>query len=128
LEFNKKQWEATSAICVVPGFINRESNIPIFFSDGSEKLNISIQHDKKQITDWGTNAQEATANIAMKYWTKAEFVFVIDNFEHGFQILPSTSFLMATVLFTPSQDLLDELGTNLVINLGNVVHSFNVSI
>jgi hypothetical protein len=119
VEFQHKQWQALVAVSLIPGFINRESTTPLFFSDSSSDISTVIPYDTKKVTTWGSDAKTASAKIATEYWSKAELVFIVDNYEQALWVVPSASFYKAPILVTPAQDTLNSLDTKCAVIVGN---------
>ncbi|WP_455391584.1 C25 family cysteine peptidase [[Eubacterium] cellulosolvens] len=120
LTFEQKQWQATVAVCAVPVFIGREAQTPLMFSDGSGEINAVIQYDTKAVTAWGSDAITASAKMATEYWSKAELVFAVNDYEEALWIVPSAAFIGAPILVSPTQSTLDSLGTKSVVVFGNM--------
>jgi hypothetical protein len=117
LSLDQIQWQVTSAACITPAFFGRIKSTPLLFDDGTEEREISIPHIKRDITDFGGDAQQASANIATTYWTRAEIVIVAGTYEQVLLSVPVASFLSAPILVTPSQSILGSLGTKCAIVL-----------
>jgi hypothetical protein len=118
LDFDRKQWQALTATCLVPAFFGRERSTPLLFSDGSEKRTIEIPHDTLNVQSLGGNAAAATAAIATRYWGKAEIVFVVNDYEQALWVVPSASFLNAPILVSPSGATLNRLGAKCAVVVG----------
>lgn len=118
LSLDQIQWQVTAAASITPAFFGRTQSTPLLFDDKTEEREITIPHDKKDITDFGSDVQLAGANIASTYWTKAEIILVAGNYEQVLLGLPIASFLSAPILIAPSQSILNSLGTRCAIVLG----------
>jgi hypothetical protein len=120
LTMDQHQWEALVAVCAVPAFIGREAQTPLMFSDGTGHGNTIIPTETKAITTWGANAQQASLNLTTDYWSVAELVFAVSNYEEALWIVPSASFIGAPILVSPDSEALNSLGVKYVIAIGSV--------
>jgi hypothetical protein len=118
LSLDQIQWQVTASACITPAFFGRVKSTPLLYDDGTEEREISIPHVKMDITDFGNDVQLATANIATTYWTKAEIIVVADDYEQVLMSVPIASFLSAPILVSPTQSILNSLGTRCAIVLG----------
>jgi hypothetical protein len=119
LELDLQQWQAFGAICSVPAFFGRSRAVPLLFSDGSGGQKLYGSYDEKKVTDFGTTAESVSKKIATDYWSKAELVFVVENYEQGLWVIPSASFYGAPILVSPSKETLAALGTKCAVVVGN---------
>ena len=118
LSLDQIQWQVTAAACITPAFFGRVQSTPLLFDERTEEREISIPHIEMDITDFGNDVQLATANIATTYWTKAEIIVVADDYEQVLLGVPIASFLSAPILISPTQSILNSLGTRCAIVLG----------
>ena len=119
LSMNQKQWEALVAVCTVPAFISRSSSTPLMFSDSMGDITTVILHDKKAVTGWGSDAKSASGKLATEYWSKAELVFAVENYEQALWVVSAAAFISAPILVSPSPETLNSLSTESVIAVGN---------
>ena len=119
LTMNQNQWEAVVAVCAIPAFIGREAQIPLMFSDGTGQVTQIIPTETKAVTGWGADAKLASLNLVKDYWSVAEVVFAVTDYEEALWIVPSASFLGAPILVTPDSDALNALSVKYVIAIGN---------
>ena len=115
LELSQKQWQASVAAAMTPAFINRYDAVPLLFDDGSENNELSIPHDTKSVSSFGTDQSSASGEIATTYWSQAELVVVADTYEHVLWAVPIASFLSAPILIEPNSSTLTGLGTKCAI-------------
>jgi hypothetical protein len=118
LNLDHETWQALAAVCATPAFYNAGSATPLIFDDGATKREIAIPHDAVAIKDLGKDAQAASAAIALKYWKKAECVFVASNYEQALWLVASAAALSAPILVDPSADTLKSLGAKKTIAVG----------
>jgi hypothetical protein len=120
LSLEKDQWQAIAAACIAPVFYDRKNSVPLLFDDGSEERSIQIPHDSKSVSDFGSDARSATANITSAYWTKAEIIVVAKTYEQVLWSIPIASFLSAPILIDPGKTTLSSLKTKCAIVIGNL--------
>ena len=119
LTLKHHQWEALTAVSMVPAFIGRTDAIPIIFDDGSEEVELEMDHDTQSVSSFGSEAVSASAGVAKRFWSKAELVFVVENYEQALWVCPSAAFLDAPILVSPTKETLDSLGTKCAISVGS---------
>jgi hypothetical protein len=119
LQLDQIQWQVTAAACITPAFFGRALSTPLLFDDGSEDRDIAFPYIKTDISDFGSDVQLATANIATTYWTKAEIIITVENYEQVLMSVPIASFLSAPILINPDQSVLNSLGTKCAVTLGD---------
>lgn len=119
VSFRQKNWQALSAACITPAFIDRNSATPVFFNDGSETRVIDIPHNEISIDELGNDAETVTENIANKYWSKSEIAIVANDYEHVLWSIPIASYLTAPILVDPTQTTLQDLGVECLITIGD---------
>ena len=118
LRLEKQQWQALAAVSLVPAFIGRGHNVPLIFHDVPDNVTLPFPHQERTVASWGSTAATATQAMALEYWTRAEVGFVVKTYEEALWIVPSASFLGAPILVAPSDGLLNDLSTRLLITVG----------
>ncbi len=119
LKLDRQQWQALAAVCATPAFYNCANSVPLIFDDGTEKGEVAIPHDTAAVKDFGATAAEATAAIAKKYWKKADCVFVVTDYDQALWVVPSAALLSAPILVAPEESVLQALGAQKAIVVGN---------
>ncbi|MCK5559445.1 MAG: hypothetical protein KAJ51_02585 [Thermoplasmata archaeon] len=119
VSLRQKNWQALSAACIIPAYIDRNSATPIFFNDGSEMHVIDIPHEEISIDELGNDPATATENIAKKYWSRSEIAIVANEYEHVLWSIPIASYLTAPILANPTQATLQNLGVECLITIGD---------
>lgn len=110
--------DVTAAVALVPAFLNRKRTQVLIFDDDSENRPISIGHETKDVSSFGSDIATATAKIATQYWSKAEIVIVTDNYEHALWSVPLASFLTAPILVNPDGSVVSTLTTKFALVVG----------
>jgi hypothetical protein len=118
LQLDREQWQALVAVCVTPAFYSRTNSTPLIFDDGSERRDLEIPHDTLAVKQLGKDAPTATAALARKYWTKAETIFVVEDYEQALWVVPSAAFLSAPIMVQPDEKVLKDLGVTRAVTVG----------
>jgi len=120
LTLNNNKWEALVAAAIVPVFITRSSSTPLLYSDGfeDEEEEPELIKDTRSVSSFGTDPQSATSKLATNYWSIAELIFVVDDYEQVLWVVPSASFLSAPILVSPTIETISSLGTKCAIQVG----------
>jgi hypothetical protein len=127
VSFENRDWQVLAAASLTPAFMDRQLSTPLMFDDGSESREISIPHDELSINELGNDPETVTANIATRYWSKAEIAVVVNNYEQALWSVPIASYLSAPIMFEPSQATINELDVKCVIALDDFETSSSVS-
>jgi hypothetical protein len=125
---DQQEWQASSAACIVPAFIDRKHATPIIFDDGTEERDIGFPYNILDITDFGADISSASSAIATTYWSKAEVVMVTDTYEHILWASPIASFISAPILVGPSGGTLQTLNTKCAITIGDAIGEQNLDV
>jgi hypothetical protein len=118
LNLDRTYWQAQTAACFAPVFFDRFSQIPLFYDDGTGDQDMKIPHEKKSVSEFGSDASSATGGIATTYWTKAEIIVVAGTYEEILWAVPIASFLDAPILVNPTSATLDTLKTKCAVVVG----------
>jgi hypothetical protein len=121
LQLDREQWQGLVAVCATPAFYSRGNATPLIFDDGSELRELEIPHDTLSVKQLGEDAPQATAALARKYWTKAETVFVVEDYEQALWVVPSAAMLSSPVLVQPDDQTLKALGVRKAVLVGKAV-------
>ncbi len=119
LKFDREQWQALAAVCATPAFYNSQGAVPLIFDDGTGQNTVAIEHDTMSVKDFGADAAAASAKIALKYWKKAELIFVALTYEQALWIVPSAALAGAPILVNPDAATLKALGVKKAVVVGD---------
>ena len=119
LKLERQPWQALTAACITPAFYNGSRSVPLIFDDGTGMREVAIPHDSAAVKDFGADAQSATAAIAIKYWKKAECVFVLSGYEQALWVVPSAAEARAPILVSPTDETLKTLGVKKAVVVGD---------
>jgi hypothetical protein len=119
LKFDREQWQALVAVCATPAFYNSHGAVPLILDDGTGQNTVAIEHDTMTVKEFGGDATAASAKIAMKYWKKAELVFVASGYEQVLWIVPSAAVAGAPILVNPDAATLQALGVKKAVVVGD---------